>query len=144
MSYKLHNTSLFIHQTKQQQKQLLQRDKEPVLLDATYRITKYALPLFLMVVRTNFRNIPGAKFVGESETTAHTAEALFIIKNWNPQVLPNNYKGLRSSWFPQSLKSMSAASTWNKHGFDGVGKMGSSLLPISLLHTTALSFNINI
>ncbi|XP_071840285.1 uncharacterized protein [Apostichopus japonicus] len=81
------NTFLFIHQTVQQ-KMLLERYGELVLLDATYRTTKYALPLFLMVVRTNVGYTPVATFICESETTAHIAEALSIIKEWNLQWKP--------------------------------------------------------
>ncbi|PIK47802.1 hypothetical protein BSL78_15345 [Apostichopus japonicus] len=62
---------------------LLERYGELVLLDATYRTTKYALPLFIMVVRTNVGYTPVATFICESETTAHIAEALSIIKEWN-------------------------------------------------------------
>lgn len=76
------NTFLFIYQTVQQ-KMLLERYGELVLLDATYRTTKYALPLFIMVVRTNVGYTPVATFICESETTAHIAEALSIIKEWN-------------------------------------------------------------
>ncbi|XP_071851723.1 uncharacterized protein [Apostichopus japonicus] len=67
---------------------LLERYGELVLLDATYRTTKYALPLFLMVVRTNVGYTPVATFICESETTAHIAEALSIIKEWNLQWKP--------------------------------------------------------
>lgn len=111
MSYKPQNTFLFIHQTKQQQ-QILQRYGELVLLDATYRTTKYALPLFLVVVRTNVGYIPVAEFVCESETTAHIAEALSIIKDWNPHWKPQffmidyseqEYQALQEV-FPESQK----------------------------------------
>ncbi|KAL0173801.1 hypothetical protein M9458_029769, partial [Cirrhinus mrigala] len=43
---------LFIHQNAQRQ-ELPKRYGDMVLLDATYRTTKYALPLFLLVVRTS-------------------------------------------------------------------------------------------
>jgi hypothetical protein len=75
-------TFLFIHQNKQQQ-HLLERYGDMVLLDATYRTTKYALPLFLVVVRTNVGYKPVAEFICENETTTAIAEALNILKQWN-------------------------------------------------------------
>ncbi|PIK33999.1 hypothetical protein BSL78_29180 [Apostichopus japonicus] len=108
------NTFLFIHQTVQQ-KMLLERYGELVLLDATYRTTKYALPLFLMVVRTNVGYTPVATFICESETTAHIAEALSIIKEWNLQVetsifmmtiLKQEYQALQDV-FPEAHKKFS-------------------------------------
>ncbi|XP_049330199.1 uncharacterized protein LOC111189631 isoform X1 [Astyanax mexicanus] len=71
------NTFLFIHQNKEQQR-LLQRYGEMVLLDATYKTSKYALPLFLVVVRTNVGYKPVAEFICESETTEAISEALKI------------------------------------------------------------------
>lgn len=55
------NTFLFVHQSQEQQR-LLKRYGDMVLLDATYRTTKYALPLFLVVVRTNVGYKPVAEF----------------------------------------------------------------------------------
>lgn len=34
------------------------RTEKNVLIDATYKMTKYALPLFLLVVRTNVSYVP--------------------------------------------------------------------------------------
>lgn len=51
-----------------------------VLLDAT---TKYALPLFLLVVWTNVGYKPIAEFICENEMTAAIAEAINILKQWN-------------------------------------------------------------
>ena len=44
---------LFIHQTKEQADPLLKYGNEIALLDATYKTTRYSLPLFFVVVRTN-------------------------------------------------------------------------------------------
>ncbi|XP_056001914.1 uncharacterized protein LOC125662462 isoform X1 [Ostrea edulis] len=76
------NTFLFIHQSKQQQ-QLLQKYGELALIDATYKTTKYALPLFLLVVRTNVSYVPIAEFIVEAEQTETILEALQVIKSWN-------------------------------------------------------------
>lgn len=77
------NSFLFIHQSKQQQQQLLKKYGELVLIDATYKTTKYALPLFLLVVRTNVSYVPIAEFIVEAERTENILEALQIIKSWN-------------------------------------------------------------
>ncbi|XP_038049691.1 uncharacterized protein LOC119723202 [Patiria miniata] len=84
---------LFVHQTQQQQ-ELLRRYGEMVLLDATYKTSKYALPLFIMAVRTNIGYIPVAEFVLEEETSRSIAEALHVIKEWM------NSDDAKKSWEP--------------------------------------------
>ena len=59
------------------------------LLDATYKTTRYALPLFFLVVKTNVDYQVVATFVSESETEDTIIEALRIIKGWNPQWMPS-------------------------------------------------------
>uniref|UniRef100_A0A9J8CJY9 ZSWIM1/3 RNaseH-like domain-containing protein n=1 Tax=Cyprinus carpio carpio TaxID=630221 RepID=A0A9J8CJY9_CYPCA len=76
------NTFLFVHQSQEQQR-LLKRYGDMVLLDATYRTTKYALPLFLVVVRTNVGYKPVAEFICENESIIAISEALSLIKKWN-------------------------------------------------------------
>ena len=44
---------LFVYQSDWQRRLLSRYGNELVLLDATYRTTRYALPLFFFVVRTN-------------------------------------------------------------------------------------------
>ena len=58
------------------------------LLDATYRTTKYALPLFFIAVRANVGYFVVASFVLEHETTSAISEALDVIKKWNPNWNP--------------------------------------------------------
>ena len=57
------------------------------LLDATYKTTKYTLPLFLLCVRTNNGYIPVAEFIVE-QTGTSIAEALHIIAGWNNEWKP--------------------------------------------------------
>lgn len=76
------NSFLFIHQRKQQQ-QILKKYGELVLIDATYKTTNNALPLFLLVVRTNVSYVPIAEFIVEAERTENILKALQIIKSWN-------------------------------------------------------------
>ena len=56
------------------------------LVDATYKTTKYAIPLFFVVVKTNSDYQVVASFAVQDETTAAITEALGILKNWNPSL----------------------------------------------------------
>lgn len=79
---------LFVHQTRQQQ-QLLQRYGNDVcLLDATYKTTRYSLPLFFLAVKTNVDYQIVGDFVTQNETTHSIKEALNIIKGWNATWMP--------------------------------------------------------
>ena len=51
-----------------------------VLLDATYRTTKYSLPLYYLVVQTNVNYQVAAVIVCQEETTEMITEALRQIK----------------------------------------------------------------
>ncbi len=53
-----------------------------ILLDATYRTTKYSLPLFFLAVKTNTGYQVVAEFITEHETTAAITKALGVIKKW--------------------------------------------------------------
>ena len=56
---------------------------EICLLDATYKTTRYALPLFFMVVKTNVDYEVVGAFVREVERTENIMSALKILKSWN-------------------------------------------------------------
>ena len=58
------------------------------LLDATYKTTRYALPLFFVVVKTNTDYQIVASFVTQDETTDAIAEPLSFLKAWNPEWNP--------------------------------------------------------
>ena len=79
---------LFVYQTHWQQHLLARYGNELVFLDATYRTSKYALPLFFLVVKTNVDYQIVATFVCESECTETIEEALSILKEWNPNFSP--------------------------------------------------------
>lgn len=53
-------TFIFVHQEPWQQKLMLKYGNTLSLLDATYKTTKYAFPLFLLCVRSNSGYIPVA------------------------------------------------------------------------------------
>lgn len=59
-----------------------------VLLDATYNVSVYDLPLFFMVVHTNVDCQVVAAFMLEDEKASSIQEALSIIKTSNPEWSP--------------------------------------------------------
>ena len=59
-----------------------------VLLDAAYKTTKYALPLFFAVVKTNVNFQVVGVLVFQEETKDMIKKGLQIIHNWNPTVIP--------------------------------------------------------
>ena len=79
---------LFVYQAKWQQNLLERYGSEMLLLDATYKTTRYALPLFFLTVKTNVDYQIIATFVIESETTEAIKEALGVIASWNPSFKP--------------------------------------------------------
>ena len=84
------NTFLWVHQSEDQRK-LLKKYGELVLIDATYKTTKYALPLFLLVVRSNVSYVPVAEFFVESENINNIKEALEVVKSWNKDWNPRYF-----------------------------------------------------
>ena len=80
---------LFIHQNTWQQKLLIKYGNTISLLDATYKTTKYELPLFFLSVKTNVGYSVVAEFVIQSETAPQIREALNVLSQWNPTWKPN-------------------------------------------------------
>ena len=81
---------LFVHQTAWQSRLLSRYGQELAFLDATYKTTKYSLPLFFIAVKTNVDYIIVASFIVQDETTASITEALSILCQWNPQWKPRH------------------------------------------------------
>lgn len=81
------HTLLFVHQSKWQRRLLLRYGNDMCLLDATYKTTRYALPLFFLVVPTNVDYQVVGSFVIQNETSQCIKEALHIIQKqtvgWN-------------------------------------------------------------
>lgn len=75
---------LLVHQTKDQQRLMQLYGNEIALLDATHKTTKYALPLFLVVVLTNAGYQVVGSFLVSKETTEAIQEALSKLAEWNP------------------------------------------------------------
>ena len=59
-----------------------------VLLDATYKITKYALPRFFLVVKINVNFQVYVVFVSQEESTDMVLKVLNTVRKWNPKVTP--------------------------------------------------------
>ena len=76
---------LFIHQSEFQRRLLRKYGGSICLLEATYKTTKYVLPLFFIVVKTNIDYQVVASFVTQDENSKTITEALKIIKHWNPE-----------------------------------------------------------
>ena len=74
------------------QRRLLERYGNDIcLMDATYRTTKYALPLYFICVPTNVNYMGVAMFILETEDSNSIKEALSILKEWNPNWKPTSF-----------------------------------------------------
>ncbi len=82
---------LFVYQAQWQKRLLNRYGNELCLLDATYKTTKYCLPLYFLVVKTNIEYKVVAAFVTQSETTEAIKEALSVIMKWNPIWKPKHF-----------------------------------------------------
>ncbi len=82
---------LFIHQTAWQSRLLARYGQDLSFLDATYKTTKYSLPLFFVAVKTNVDYAIVGSFIVQDETTESITEALSIIRQWNPQWKPRYF-----------------------------------------------------
>ncbi|KAG8456367.1 hypothetical protein GDO86_002228 [Hymenochirus boettgeri] len=71
---------LFCYQT-EWQKNLLSLYGNITLLDATYRTTRYALPLYFICVRANVCYLIVGAFVIQHERTEFIQEALCLLKD---------------------------------------------------------------
>ena len=78
----------YVHQEQWQQQLLRRYGNTVILIDATYKTTKYELPMFFVTVKTNVGYTPIVDFVVQSETSNHIEEKLNVIAScnleWNP------------------------------------------------------------
>ncbi len=79
----LHSNLFFCHQTKHQRHLLSQYGRDICLLDATYKTTRYALPLFFVAVKTNMSYAIVGSFVTHMETKESIAEGLRTLRDWS-------------------------------------------------------------
>ena len=74
---------LFVHQSKDQRRLLERYGNEICMLDATYKTTRYSLPLFFVVVKTNIDYQILGSCIVQSEATDAIFEGLSVLKSWN-------------------------------------------------------------
>ena len=79
---------LFDYQSAEMKEMFHRYGNELVLLDVTYKTSKYTLPLFFLDVKTNLTFQVIAVVVLQEESTEMITRALNAIKMWNPEVLP--------------------------------------------------------
>ena len=83
------HSQLFVYQTKSQRRLFQRYGGEMLLLDATYKTTRYVLPLFFLAVKANVDYQIVGTFITENETKRAIKEALTKFKEWSPSTSPN-------------------------------------------------------
>jgi hypothetical protein len=91
MTFPIHHKNLLFCYQSKEQRRLLARYGNMCLLDATYRTTRYALPLFFLCVKTNVCYQVVGLFVIQQEDIESIKEALEIFRKWNPEWKPKNF-----------------------------------------------------
>ena len=81
---------LYVHQTAWQKQMLNKYGNHLFLLDATYKTSRYSLPLFFLCVKTNVNYQIVGSFIIQRETQISIFEALQILSSWNPGWIPSN------------------------------------------------------
>lgn len=85
-----HSNNLhFVHQTKWQKKLLQKHGGEICMMDATYKTSRYALPLFFLCVKTNVDYIVVGSFVVQHEDNNSIMNGIRVLKEWNPSWNPH-------------------------------------------------------
>ena len=78
---KVKDNMLFVHVSRKQI-HLWKRYGSTIYLDSTYRTCKYAIPLFLLAVKTNVGYTSVGMFSCQAEDSTSIAEALKMIKDY--------------------------------------------------------------
>ncbi|XP_074504852.1 uncharacterized protein LOC141775412 [Sebastes fasciatus] len=78
-------------QTQWQRRLLVLYGQQLCLLDATYRTSRYSVPVFFLCVRTNVNYIVVGVFVTQSEKKEDIREALEVFKKWNADWKPSHF-----------------------------------------------------
>ncbi|XP_054288108.1 uncharacterized protein LOC129003812 isoform X2 [Macrosteles quadrilineatus] len=79
---------LFVFQNKNMQFLYRKYGTNTILLDATYRTCKYALPLYFVVVDTNVNFQVVGVIITQMETKEAISEGLRIFQSFNPDICP--------------------------------------------------------
>lgn len=80
---------LYVEQTAQQKRLMALYGNHMTMLDATYKVCKYDIPLYFVVVKTNSDYQVVGTFSMQSEKSSSIAEALEKLKEWNSQWQPS-------------------------------------------------------
>ena len=83
---------LWVHQEPWQQDLMIKYGSVMSLIDATFKTTRYDLPLFFVSVRTNAGYCDVAEFITQSESVEQISEARQTLKTWNPKWAPKYFK----------------------------------------------------
>ena len=79
---------MFFYQAKEMKNICESYSNHMILLDTTYKITKYTLPMLFIVVQTNVHfQLCCGKYLQE-ESTKMISKALKISKEWNSMISP--------------------------------------------------------
>lgn len=81
-------TLLFCYQSPFMKAMMEKYGRSVSCLDATNKTTSYALPLFLIVVKTPHGYLTVGAFVTQFETGTCISEALKVFREWNPDFSP--------------------------------------------------------
>ena len=80
---------LMVYQSAWMSALMVRYGNDIVMLDATYKTSRFSLPLFFLAVKTNVDHQVVAAFITEQETTVAITEALSIIRDSNPSWSPS-------------------------------------------------------
>ena len=98
-------TLLWVHQEPWQQHLMVKYGNIISLMDATYKTTRYDLPLFFICVRTNTGYCVVAEFIVQSESADCIKEAISVLRQWNPEWCPQFFMADFSEAEIQALES---------------------------------------
>lgn len=83
-----HDTLLFCYQSKFMRDIMAKYKGYVACMDATYKTTNYALPLFLVVVKTPCGYVTVGIFIVQFETQTCISEAPSVLRKWCPNFQP--------------------------------------------------------
>jgi len=82
---------IFVHQTQWQRRLLHLYGTQICLLDATYKTSRFDLPLFFVCVNTNVGFSIVGSFLIANESRVSIKEGLKWLSDWNPDWHPNYF-----------------------------------------------------
>lgn len=105
---------IFVGQTKWQKRLLNLYGQEICLLDATYKTTKYNLPIFFVCVNTNVGYTTVGCFITADETKKSIIKGLQYLKQWNADWHPKFFMtdfdtseiGALEDTFPGNIRTL--------------------------------------